>query len=234
MKTIVRDIDELYPEAAAQLLRHIKEKPCLNMALSGEKEVIRLYEMLLELGRAENVSFEGIRVFSLQEFSGLAQDDLNSLNGAVYRNFVSKCGMKAENFIPLTDDNYERFDERISEAGGLDIAVVNLGNSARFGFNEIATQFLSRTHTQKLTSTTRDELAHIFSGEENVPERGITMGIKTVTDAKSIIALAVGEGRAKALYKTLYGRNDSVVPGAFLQLPSDVTIYADTAAASQL
>ena len=54
------------------------------------------------------------------------------------------------------------------------------------------------------------------------------------SQAKEILVLAVGEEKAKAVFDMLYARDDSVIPAAFLQIPANVTVYADSAAGSKL
>ena len=46
--------------------------------------------------------------------------------------------------------------------------------------------------------------------------------------------MAFGEEKADAVFKMLYARDDSLVPAAFLQIPANVTVFADKAAASKL
>lgn len=122
----------------------------------------------------------------------------------------------------------------IAAQGGLDLAVLGLGINAHIGYNEPATPFDSLTHVQKLTAATKRQLATRFGGEENCPEFAVTMGIKTLVSARSIMLLAFGEHKADAVFKMLYGRNDSVIPAAFLQIPLNVTVYLDKEAAQKL
>ena len=70
--------------------------------------------------------------------------------------------------------------------------------------------------------------------EGEVPEKAVTMGIRTLTSARSILVLSVGEEKAPATFSMLYARDDSVIPAAFLQLPRDVIVYADPEAAKNL
>ena len=50
----------------------------------------------------------------------------------------------------------------------------------------------------------------------------------------NILLLASGESRAEPVFNMLYGRNDSFVPAAFLQIPLNVTVYLDGASAQKL
>lgn len=147
---------------------------------------------------------------------------------------AAETDLDVNNCVFLTGDNYTEFDDMISAAGGLDLAVLGLGMNAHIGYNEPATPYSSLTHMQKLTAPTRRQLAEAFGAEENVPERAYTMGIKTLVMARQIMVIALGAEKAEPVFNMLYGRDDSVVPAAFLQVPSEVNVYLDPAAAEKL
>ena len=125
-----------------------------------------------------------------------------------------------------------RFDMLIEDYNEepLDFCVLGIGLKGQIGFNEVATPFDSHTHRQKLTETTKNEYSFLGS----MPDYGLTMGIKTICNSKEIAVLALGEKRADAVFGMPYGRADSTIPAAFLQVPVNVEVYADTAAASKL
>ena len=56
-------------------------------------------------------------------------------------------------------------------------------------------------------------------GIENVPGYGITMGLKTITEARNIILLAYGEEKSAAVYQMVYGKTMTYLPASFLQIP---------------
>ena len=60
------------------------------------------------------------------------------------------------------------------------------------------------------------------------------MGIKTLVSSRETLLLATGSEKADAVFKMIYGRTDSTVPAAFLQIPLEVTAYLDPAAAEKL
>lgn len=147
---------------------------------------------------------------------------------------TEKTDLKIENCTFLSSGNYECYDDIIAAAGGLDLVVLGLGANAHIGYNEPATPFSSGTHVQKLTDKTRVQLADRFCGADNVPERAYTMGIKTIVSARQIMVIALGAEKAESVFKMYYGRDDSVVPAAFLQIPSEVTVYLDPPAAEKI
>ena len=85
-----------------------------------------------------------------------------------------------------------------------------------------------------LNAATRRELAESFGGEERVPVFGLTMGIKTLVEARETLIVSLGASHAKAVFDSLYGRDDSTVPAAFLQLYPNVTLYLDEESAAKL
>lgn len=221
-------------KAAEHIKAVVKAKPDALLALSAGEDCLRLYEKLAEKQQAGEICFAKTRFFAVTELCGLAPEDARSVQNTLRVRFLDRVEANRQNCVFLSEGNWEEYDALIRENGGIDLAILALGNNARIGFNEPATPFDSLTHRQKLTDSSRQELAAVFSGTEDVPEYGLTMGIKTLVSARDILVISVGESRADAVFKTLYGRNDSVVPAAFLQIPLNVTVYLDEASAQKL
>ncbi len=229
MKTIILSKADADKKAAAQVKSVLERKSSAVIALAAGESVKGLYAELADMVRRGEVSFENAHFFTLYEFEG---SDI--CRRMVNVNFLDLTDATDENCVFMAAENFSDIDSRIEALGGLDLAVLDIGADARIGFNEPATPFDSLTHAQRLATATRRELAAVFGGEENVPERGITMGIKTITLAKEIMLLAYGEERAEPVFRMLYGRNDSAVPAAFLQIPVNVAVYLDEEAARKL
>ena len=125
-----------------------------------------------------------------------------------------------------------KFDIPVDEYSGeeIDLAVLGIGFKAQIGFNEVATPFSSEKHTQKLTRSTKEDYSFLGT----VPDEGTTLGISDIVRAKDIMVFATGAERADAVHDMLYGRDDSTVPAAFLQIPPNVTVFIDEEAASKL
>jgi glucosamine-6-phosphate deaminase len=62
----------------------------------------------------------------------------------------------------------------------------------------------------------------------------ITMGIGTIMGARSILLLAAGANKAKAIRDAVEGPVTSMVPASVLQLHPDVTIMVDSEASQLL
>lgn len=227
---MISDFQELLDKAAAQVKALLKEKPEAVLALSAGEDCIRLLERLAGMQQAGELSFARAKFFAVTELCGKEPYVKSRLNDC----FFSRVDAERENCFFLSEEKLEKYDGMIAEKGGIDLAILDIGLNARIGFNEPATPFDSLSHRQKLSDSSRRELAPLFGGEERVPEFGLTMGIKTLVSARDILLISSGESRADAVFNMLYGRNDSFVPAAFLQIPLNVTVYLDGASARKL
>ena len=232
MKTIIADRNEVLRRAAEHITRVLAEKPDAVLALSAGKTMAPLFQELTRLFESGELHLERARVFAVAEFDG--GSEALSCRRAIEDGLISRTDLPGANCSFLSRENMEDYDSRIARAGGIDLAVLGIGHNAHIGFNEPATPFESRTHAQKLSPATRRQYAEAFGGEEQVPEYGLTMGIKTITEAREILLLALGGEKAEAVHRMVYGRTDSYVPAAFLQLPLNVTLYLDGEAANEL
>ena len=232
MKTLIRAQDEMFRLAADKVCSLLREKPDAALTLAAGRTMFPLWELLCEAAAGGEADFSAARFFQTAEFLGVPEE--KSLRRLTEERLLRKIGIPEENCFWLTEENAGRCDEAIRRCGGLDLAVLGLGVNARIGYNEPGTQFSTGCRVQKLTGKTKQQLAWLFPDAASVPEKAVTMGIRTLTQAKEILVLAVGEEKAKAVFDMLYARDDSVIPAAFLQIPANVTVYADPAAGSRL
>ena len=114
----------------------------------------------------------------------------------------------------------------------IDIQVLGLGGNGHIGFNEPGTPFDAKTHVVELTQETIDANKRFFEKVEDVPTQAYTMGIKNIMQARKVLLIVSGEGKAEILDKVLYGPVTPQVPASILQLHNDLTVVADEAAMS--
>ena len=124
-----------------------------------------------------------------------------------------------------------QYDAEIEALGGIDLQVLGIGNNGHIGFNEPGKDFIWGTHMVELTESTREANKRFFASIDDVPTHAVTMGIKTVMNAKSIIIIALGKAKAEIVKKTIYGDVTPDVPASILQLHPDVEFYIDEEAA---
>ena len=231
MKTVILERGELYRRAADDICTLLSEKPDCAFTFAGGRTMPPLWEELSQRVNGGRVSFARARFFQTAEFLDVPEEQ--TFRRQLEELFLSKTDLNPEACFWLDGARPETCDGAIAEAGGLDLAVLGIGCNAHIGLNEPATQWDTRCRIQKLTEKTRRQYVWMFP-EGEVPEKAVTMGIRTLTSARNILVLSVGEEKAPATFSMLYARDDSVIPAAFLQLPRDVIVYADPEAAKNL
>jgi glucosamine-6-phosphate deaminase len=115
------------------------------------------------------------------------------------------------------------------------LQVLGIGTDGHIGFNEPCSSLASRTRIKTLTEQTRVDNARFFDGDiGQVPHHVITQGIGTILEARHLVLLATGEGKADAVAATVEGPVAAVCPASALQLHPHATVVVDEAAASKL
>ena len=122
----------------------------------------------------------------------------------------------------------------IELAGGIDLQVLGVGTDGHIGFNEPTSSLGSVTRVKTLTKQTIEDTSRFFELDEFQPKLAITMGIKTILDARRILLLAHGENKAQAVRDMVEGPLSAFCPASALQLHQRTTILIDEAAASKL
>jgi glucosamine-6-phosphate deaminase len=109
-----------------------------------------------------------------------------------------------------------------------------MGRNGHIGFNEPEEAFELETHVMDLTANTIDANARFFASRDEVPRQALTMGIKSIMQAKHILLLVSGEEKADAVKAAIAGPVTPKVPASILQLHPHVSLVADEAALSKL
>ncbi|MEE0794185.1 MAG: glucosamine-6-phosphate deaminase [Oscillospiraceae bacterium] len=239
MKLIIGTQEEVIKKAAQRYVKLLNEKPEAVLGLATGSTPLGLYAELVKLCAEGKISFAKCTTFNLDEYIGLDGTHDQSYRYFMNKNLFEKVDIRMEaTHVPSgavkSDEEAEQYDAEIKAAGGIDLQLLGIGNNGHIGFNEPLTPFTSMTHIVKLTDSTREANKRFFASIDDVPTHAVTMGIHTVMQAKSIILMAFGEGKAEIIKKTVEGRPEIAVPASLLQLHDDVELYLDEAAASKL
>jgi glucosamine-6-phosphate deaminase len=239
MKIITNDIAVSSEQIAKQVKDLLTEKPDAVLGVSFGRDLIPVYQKLKELGQAGELPFGDVRVFVCCEYRDLDREHEGSVHSYMKKHLFDGAGFNDSNiFYPCLcsedEDELKEYDDQISAAGGIDLMILGIGINGSIGFNEPATPFESYTHAQLLTDKTKKLVAEDFGGAENVPEKGVTMGIKTIVSAKYVDLIAAGVEKADAVHKIVYGKTIPFVPASMLQIHMNLNLYVDSAAASDI
>lgn len=241
MKVItVSNYEEMSKTAADMMAKQIilKNNSILGLATGGTP--LGMYKELIKMYSENKIDFSEVKTFNLDEYYGLDIKNKNSYHYYMMNNFFNHVNIKKEN-INIPDGNALHmeeectdYDNKIKDAGGIDIQVLGIGVDGHIGFNEPDSHFETGTHIVKLKEETIKSNSRFFNSEKEVPHYAISMGIKNIMQSKSIILLANGEEKAEAISKTVNGKLCPEVPASILQIHPNVTIIVDSKAAGKL
>ena len=128
----------------------------------------------------------------------------------------------------------ENFEKLIEQNGGIDLQVLGIGQNGHIGFNEPEEAFELETHVVNLTENTIEANARFFASKDEVPRKAITMGIKSIMQARHILVVVSGADKADIVKAAFTGPVTPKVPASILQMHPDVSLVGDAAALSKL
>ncbi|TWT36519.1 Glucosamine-6-phosphate deaminase 1 [Posidoniimonas corsicana] len=201
-----------------------------------------VYDELIRLHREDGLSFQNVITFNLDEYYPMQPEELQSYVRFMKEHLFDHVDIKPENaHVPdgtLSEeevaDYCRRYEGKIAEAGGIDLQLLGIGRTGHIGFNEPGSGKNSRTRMITLDRVTRRDAASDFFGEDNVPRRAITMGVGTILDARQVVLMAWGEGKAPIVAEAVEGDISTIVAASFLQEHPNAQVVLDQAAAEQL
>lgn len=241
MKIIVKDsYEEMSWRAAGFIADLVREKRELVMAIPSGSTPLELYRQLVRMCREEILDFSRTTFFLLDEYYGMSPQAMGSLYSYIHSHFFAPAKIPSgqihapDTLSPDATAASRLFEEEIAASGGLDLAVLGIGHNGHIGFNEPGSPFDSRTRLVELTPETVSANARFFKKPADVPRQAISMGLATITEARQILLLASGAGKARAVAAALRGPVTDMVPASCLQLHPSLTVILDTGAASLL
>jgi len=237
---IGKDYDEMSRIAANVLSAQVTMKPDCVLGLATGSTPIGTYKVLIDRCAKGDLDFSQVKSINLDEYVGLSGEHDQSYRYFMNHNLFDHINIdKANTNVPngLAEDvdaECERYNNVINTLGPIDIQVLGMGHNGHIGFNEPADHFPLETHKVDLAQSTIDANARFFASADEVPRQALTMGIKTIMQAKKVLVVVSGKDKAEIVKKAFTGPVTPQVPASILQMHADVILVADEAAASLL
>ena len=240
MKVIIAEnYDDMSVKAYEIMNEILTSKDEAVMALATGSTPIGLYKNMIADNKAGAVSYKNVKSVNLDEYVGQGVGDEQSYVEFMRNNLFNHIDIDLANTdLPNgkaadLQKECDRYNAKLASLS-VDVQILGIGSNGHIGFNEPNTAFGSVTHVVDLTENTIKDNARFFNSIDEVPTQALSMGIKNVMNAKSIILLASGANKADAIKATLEGPVTEEMPASILQLHPNCYFVIDKDAASKL
>lgn len=237
---IAADFNQMSGIAARIIRRQIRRKPDSVLGLATGGTPVGTYKELIRLHKEEGLDFSKVTTFNLDEYLGLPRTHDQSYHYFMRENLFNGINVDPRHIhVPDgmaedIDGHCRWYEQRIKEAGGIDLQLLGIGSDGHIAFNEPGSSLGSRTRLKTLAEQTIKDNARFFEKEEDVPRFAITMGVGTIMEAREILLIANGENKASVCADFIEGPVTARVTASLLQLHPRVIVVLDEAAASKL
>ncbi|HZX20184.1 MAG TPA: PfkB family carbohydrate kinase [archaeon] len=225
----VNSYEEMSKMAAREIIQQLWEKPNSVLALASGNTPIGTYRELVKEYRKGNADFSKARFIELDEYMNIENPKNSLANTFLAKNFVEKVNFRKKNILYF--DPYKsfatqkkKFDSFIKR-NGIDFCLLGMGENAHIAFNEPGTKFSTEIRVVELSKSTKRINSHGM--KEKIPEKAITLGLKTIFSAKKIVLIASGIKKAGAIRKIVKGKIFELVPASILQKHRNTMIITD-------
>ncbi len=241
MRVIVEaDADRVATRAATLVAALVRSKPDCVLGLATGSTPLGTYRELIRMHREEGLDFSQVTSFNLDEYVGLAPTHPQSYRYFMQVHLFDHINIRPERtHVPDGraldfDAACAQYEQRIREAGGIDLQLLGIGSDGHIAFNEPGSSLGSRTRLKTLARETIRDNARFFDSEEAVPKMAVTMGVGTILESRRCLLLATGSSKAEAIRATIEGPVTAQVTASALQFHREVIVILDELAASLL
>ncbi|GAB4092067.1 6-phosphogluconolactonase [Flaviaesturariibacter terrae] len=229
-------------EIATLLRQRAAEGRMCVLGLATGSTMLPVYGELLRLHRDEGLSFRNAITFNLDEYFPINGAAYQSYRQFMQRHLFSHVDIDPAN-VHIPDGSLPKeavraacaaYEEAIAAAGGIDLQLLGIGHNGHIGFNEPGSGLHTRTRLVNLEPGTRLANAYEFANPGQVPRLAISMGLSTILQARRILLLAWGPGKARIVRAAVEGQPAESVPASLLQQHPDCRFLVDAPAAAEL
>ncbi|WOH35738.1 glucosamine-6-phosphate deaminase [Thalassotalea fonticola] len=200
------------------------------------------FDMLQHLTEQEDIPWEKVQAFHLDEYVGLSAEHPASFRKYLNERFVAKA--KGLNKMTLVNADAEDLEAEIARLNALiaqeevDVCLAGIGENGHLAFNDPPADLATYEPyiVVELDQACRQQQCNEgwFNGLADVPSKAISMSINQILKSKKIILSVPGERKAEAVKNTVAKSISADYPSSVLQGHADCEIFLDVESASLL
>jgi glucosamine-6-phosphate deaminase len=237
--SIEKDYGKMSNLAAAYLIEEINKiidiKGYVTVVPSTGGTPDKTYK-LLRTKYKNKVDWTKVVLFQMDDYMGLSPSHFQSFSYYLMTKLIKPLGIQDYYLLPNGWHNLaidlEKYEETVKYRNGIDLVIHGVGTNGHLGFNEPGSSFNSKTRIVDLAQSTIQSNSRFFSSLNEVPHKGVTLGLDILSKAKKTLLLASGEQKQFAIRSLLFEPITEKVPASLVQQCSDVKVILDRAACS--
>ncbi len=223
--------------AAALIRQAIAEKGSARiLAATGESQ----FDFLAALVQEPDIAWSDVEMFHLDEYVGLSADHPASFRKYLQERLIDRTRMGRYHLLDGERDPEGtcRVVGELLAARTVDVAFAGIGENGHLAFNDPPADF--QTETPYLIVRLDEACRRQQVGEgwfktiREVPERAISISVRQLMKAKTIICAVPEARKAEAVKRCLEGPVTPLAPASILRMHADATVYLDQDSAALL
>jgi glucosamine-6-phosphate deaminase len=197
-------------------------------------------DFLDTLTKAENIDWQRVEMFHLDEYVGLPITHPASFRKYLLERLIRKTGITQYHLLDGSSDPGEvvRHTGETLQSAPVDMAFTGIGENGHLAFNDPPADFEAE---EPYLIVNLDEACRRqqvgegwFADISEVPRQAISMSVRQILKAKEIISVVPDARKAPAVKLCLEGEISPMAPASILRTHPAATLYLDRESASLL
>lgn len=240
MKQIIYDnYSELSLKTAQQIAAIISKKPDSLLCFPAGETSVGTFKYLIELTKKGIISFKNCKIVGLDEWANIGEMKSENCFSFLKKHFFDHIDYSEENLCFFDGESSDlkreciETDYFIKKNGPIDMILLGAGMNGHLGLNEPGTSFDLYSHIVDLDDTTKVVGQKYFSGNVKLT-RGITIGLKYIMEAKTVILQISGARKAEVVRRLIESEISPDFPASAIKLNLNSFLLIDKEASKYL
>ena len=222
--------------AAGKLNEAIIQNGEARLVLSTGSSQFETLESLLH----EQVEWERVEVFHLDEYIGLPVTHVASFRKYLYERFINQIKVKKFHSVDVEGNIDQKIKSLSAEVRkkSVDLGIIGIGVNGHIAFNDPPADFDTREAYIIVNLDEQCRLQQVnegwFSSIEEVPAKAVSMTPWQIMQCKTIVSCVPHKVKAIAVKNTLVNILTNIVPATLLKKHQDYHLYLDNNSASEI
>ncbi len=228
MVTIQFESDEKMAACIAdEIFAVVAKKPHALLCLAAGHSSLGVFGKIIA---NKEVDFSKVRFIAMDEWAGMDEADEGSCSEFLVKNFLRPMNFTADRYTLFNgrandlEEECRRVEDKLLEWGGIDYILLGIGMNGHLALNEPGCNMESRSHVAKLDRTTKTVAQKYFASHKDL-EEGVTIGLKTILDAKNIVLVVSGEHKKAIFDKLIQSATSNELPATALKTVNNSKVY---------